>query len=123
MANIQQGEVEVTIDGVKRNVKFTLHAIASLIETLNLENIEALPEAIDNGGIEVFLNVLQAGLMHEEKDDTIESLTKSFFSLLPTKIALINALGICFWGPDKIPLEQTEVIQKNGIGEKPGALQ
>lgn len=72
MANVHDVKaraVKITLsDGVEREVKFTLNALAELEDKYG--TVEAAFKALDNGSIKAVRFVLWAGLIHAEPDLT-----------------------------------------------------
>ena len=93
-----RGRVRVMIDGEEKILRFDHGALASIVETLGLEGLAALPVVLKVVDPQVLAAIIWAGRLHEEPDLRPEEVQSWFFPLMPTYEAAIEGIQLSIWG-------------------------
>ena len=94
MANKHRGEVEISIDGKPRTLRFTFAALESLEQAAGFESVADLGVALDRFSFALLRKMLWAGLLHETPDLKAEDIGNPDGALLDWTPTVVRAVMI-----------------------------
>jgi len=103
MANKHRGEVELTIGGESKRLRFDMQALAELEEALGLESIAELGKRLDNPSIKLARAVLWAGLLHTEPELTLKAVGEPEGSFVQWWPKIVAAVLLALFGSGTAP--------------------
>jgi len=97
-ADQMRGRVPVTIDGEEYMLRFDQNALARVIDELGIEGVAGLPAAVSTLSSETLSVLVWAGRLWQDDGLALDEVRASFFPLMPTYTATIEALNLALWG-------------------------